>query len=65
MVTFFTEEDLISFGTYLLSEERWDSFKQNPDFPNYEALDERLEQVHHSDFENWKYLQSLPELQEA
>ena len=65
MVTFFTEEDLISFGNYLLSKERWESIVRNPDFPNDETLDERLREVHHSDIENWKYSQSLSELQEA
>ena len=55
------EQDLISFGNYLLSEERKESFKANPQFPNDELLEERLSNVHHADIENWKYLQQLKE----
>ena len=65
MITFFTEEDLISFGKYLLSNERLESFKQNPEFTNDEMLAERLSEVHHADIENWKYSQFISELQEA
>lgn len=65
MVTFYSRKDLVSFGNYLLSEERREAFKQHPEYPNGEQLEERLSQVHHADFENWEHLQSLTELQEA
>jgi len=54
MIVFYDENDLVSFGNYLLSEERRELFKNNPNFPNGELLEERLSEVHHADFENWK-----------
>jgi len=55
MITYFTEKDMVLFGNYLLSQERRERFKQHPEFPNNELLEERLSQVHHADFENWKH----------
>lgn len=46
--------DLVSFGNYLLSDERKNNFKNHPDFPE-STLEERLSQVHHADIENWKH----------
>ena len=54
MTVFYDEKDLVSFGNYLLSEERKEAFKNNPNFQNGELLEERLSAVHHADFENWK-----------
>lgn len=54
MTVFYDEKDLVSFGNYLLSEERREVFKNNPNFPNGELLEERLSEVHHADVENWK-----------
>lgn len=52
-MTVFNTRDLVSFGNYLLSEERRELFKNNPNFPNGEFLEERLSGVYHSDVENW------------
>lgn len=54
MTVFYDEKDLVSFGNYLLSEERRETLKSNPNFPDGELLEERLSDVHHADFENWK-----------
>ena len=48
----YNEKDLVSFGNYLLSEERKISYKQNPNFPNEERLEERLSEVSHADLCN-------------
>lgn len=49
----FSKTDLVSFGNYLLSQEREQRFQDNPNFPNQEGLGKRLKEVHHSDIENW------------
>jgi len=54
MVTSFNRKDLVSFGNYLLSEERRELFKQHPDLGENQ-LEERLANVHHADFSNWMY----------
>lgn len=54
MVTYFNRKDLVSFGSYLLSEKRKVMFQQHPYFLDDELLAERLKEVHHSDVENWK-----------
>lgn len=51
-----TEKDLVSFGDYLLSSERRKLYEEHPMFPEGEALEQRLAQVNHADFENWKSL---------
>mgnify|MGYP001305634198 FL=1 len=53
MVTYFNRKDLVKFGEYLLSEERRELYKQNPNFPNELLLEERLSEVSHSDIENF------------
>lgn len=54
MVTTFNRKDLISFGKYLLSTERRELFLNHPNTDKLpQSLEERLEQVHHSDIENW------------
>lgn len=45
--------DLVSFGNYLLSDERKKLFENHPE-PTSLSLEERLSQVHHADIENWK-----------
>lgn len=47
-------ENLVTFGNYLLSEERTESFRQNPLFKDELLLKERLSQVTDADIENWK-----------
>jgi len=60
MVTYYNRKDLVSFGSYLMSEKRKARFYEenkesiirgveNP-LPAVEAL----KQVHHADIENWK-----------
>lgn len=51
-----TEQDVVSFGNYLLSNERRKLYEEHLMFPDGEALEERLAQVNHADFENWKSL---------
>lgn len=53
MVTYFNRKDLVRFGEYLLSKERRELYKQNPNFPNELLLEERLSEVSHSDIENF------------
>ena len=48
----FTRTDLVSFGNYLLSNERKELFESHPDLGS-ENLEERLSEVNHSDIENW------------
>lgn len=53
MVTYFNRKDMISFGEYLLSEERKELYKSHPVLGS-ENLEERLSVVNHSDLDNWK-----------
>lgn len=59
MVTYFNKRDMISFGEYLLSDERKERFEAMTDellangflpLPTCVCLKD----VHHADFENWK-----------
>ena len=52
MVTYFNKGDIISFGNYLLSDERREYYKKHPD-PVELSLDERLAKVDRKDVENW------------
>lgn len=61
MVTYFNKKDMVSFGNYLLSEQRRDLFASHPDFKE-KNLDERLSYVHDSDIENWKIEATRPKL---
>lgn len=59
MVTYFNRKDLVSFGSYLLSEKRKARFDKvykesiRNGIGNPLATEERLKQVHHADIENW------------
>jgi len=64
MVTYYNEKDVISFGNFLLSDER----KQNKINSRDEmirqggdplSIEEMLEQVSHADVENWKFNEGL------
>lgn len=46
----YTENELVSFGNYLLSKERADMFRP---IKNFLSKKERLKMVHHSDVTNW------------
>ena len=52
MVTYFNRKDLVSFGNYLLSDERKERFQNYPEPPSI-SLEERLRNVTHADIENW------------
>ena len=59
MVTYFNRKDLVSFGSYLMSEKRKARFdevykeKIRNGMDNPLPKEERLKQVHHADIENW------------
>jgi len=54
METLFTEQQIVSFGKYLLSKERRNSYKAVR--IKGISLDERLSQVNHADIENFKHI---------
>jgi hypothetical protein len=49
----YTPKDLVSFGLYLLSNERRKMFITHPEFTT-DTLQERLSRVYDADIENWK-----------
>ena len=59
MVTYFNRKDLVSFGSYLLSENRKSRFVESykeairSGMNNPLSLEESLANVHHADVENW------------
>jgi hypothetical protein len=53
MVTYFNTKDIVSFGEYLLSNERKEMIKKLPDSKETN-LESRLKSVSHADIENWK-----------
>ncbi len=58
MVTYYNTKDLVSFGKYLLSEDREKSLKQtNEELPKSLPYEERKRLVHHADIANWKATQ--------
>lgn len=58
MVTTFNQSDLVSFGKYLLSDERRKRYENHPGFPDGKDLESRLSEISHADIENWKDSQS-------
>ncbi len=59
MVTYFNRKDLVSFGSYLLSEKRKSRFQESfnnalkDGFKNPLPVEEVLKLVQHADIENW------------
>jgi len=53
MVTYFNTKDIVSFGEYLLSEERKQMILNHPESENSD-IETRLKSVSHADIENWK-----------
>ena len=59
MVTYFNRKDLVSFGSYLMSEKRKAIFDEaykeaiRNGMDNPLPTEERLKEVHHADIENW------------
>lgn len=51
MVTFFEEKDLVSFGEYLLSEERTNMILDHPEFQDRST--DALKDVYEADLANW------------
>lgn len=49
----YTQKDLVSFGLYLLSEEREKLLANHPDFSS-DSLSIRLRRVHDADLANWE-----------
>lgn len=70
MITLFDERDLVSFGMYMISEQRKDSIKNNPEITNNETRKAILKTVTQFDFNNWLALkmkadQEVQELSEV
>ena len=53
MITLFDERDLVSFGMYMISEQRKDSIKNNTEITNNETRKVILKTVTQFDFNNW------------
>lgn len=53
MIVFFTEDDLISFGSFLLSEERKEFYKENITDKTPEEIEDSLKTVNNLDLEIW------------
>ena len=53
MVTYYNRKDVVSFGNYLLSEERKNLIVNHP-MSTTENIPRRLVEVSHADVENWK-----------
>lgn len=53
MITLFDERDLVSFGMYMISEQRKESIKNNPEITNNESRKAILKTVTQFDFNNW------------
>ena len=56
MVVYFTEDDLVSFGSYLLSDIRKEHILSVSEGLSDEEVDNRLKNVSNSDLGNWAYL---------
>lgn len=53
MVMYFTEEDLASFGQYLLSDERREMIERASIGETQDVLQDRLKNVSNLDLANW------------
>lgn len=53
MIVFFTEDDLISFGNFLLSKEREEFYKENITDKSPEEIENALKIVNNLDLELW------------
>lgn len=65
MVTYFNKTDMISFAEYMVSEERTQRIINHPKAASMPPVAERLKQVHHADFENWKAWLNKKKLNES
>lgn len=57
MVIYFTEEDLVSFGEYMVSPKRRHLFETHPEPTSALTIEERLSYVHDADLANWAHIQ--------
>ena len=57
MITYFTEEDMSTFGQYLLSDVRTNAVKEG--CKEGENIENKLKSIYKADFENWVYLNKL------
>lgn len=57
MAAFFNKKDMLSFGEYLVSKERFELIVSNPNL-NKELLEETISSVSHADWENWLVIKS-------
>ena len=64
MITLFDERDLVSFGMYMISEQRKDSIKNNPEITNNEVRKAILKTVTPFDFNTWLSLKMKSEQEE-
>lgn len=62
MKVYYEERDLVTFGEYLLSEERSKRIESNWDSGDSVSLEERKSQIYHADLENWKEKMKLEAL---
>jgi len=53
MIMYFNKEELISFGEYMVSDERTQKIINHPSASKMAPVEERLKQVHPLDFDNW------------
>jgi len=51
-IHYFTREEMVSFGNYLLSDARTEAKMQHPEF-NKEQKEDSLKNVSHADVRNW------------
>jgi transposase len=57
MVVFFEEQDLVSFGTYLLSETRYELYCEKYPEADEDEITNRLSRVNEDDLADWsRYL---------
>ena len=53
MVLYFNKTDMISFGEYMVSQERTDRIINHPEAASMAPVEDRLKQVHDADYANW------------
>lgn len=58
MIIYFTEEDLVTFGEYMVSPQRKQIIRDKPN-PEGVSLEERLSKVYEADLTNWAYIMNM------
>ena len=53
MITLFDDRDLVSFGSYMISDQRKESIKNHPEITSNQERKELLKVVTPFDFNNW------------